>query len=401
MKGEPTLQQTEGSFDGEPQLPKEEDRVVHIPSTVLSSRVKAKAEKEEGKREDADEAHQGVLKRAQHISKIAAIVSFYVGASMALVLMNKYVLSYSAIRFPYPLFLTWFQLLVAFLCLFGLGQLGQWDSRFSFVPPFEFTLARAKIVMPLTCVYVGMLATNNLCLNYVEVSFFQIARSLSVCFQLLFTNVVLKQRVSMMATAGCMVVIAGFLVGSEGEESSRFSVIACKQGLCFGILSSLFVAMHGLQVKRTLSQIDHRDNEWLTAHYNTLMSLFLLLPLILLSGEPSGLLPFLAERPLRWWSDSEMLGFWAMMTLTGLLGFSINLAVFMMIKHTSPLTSVIVGATKSCLQSLLSILIFQNPVPFLNGLGLSMTIVGAFIYSFARYNDMQAQQRSSNASKAF
>ncbi|KAL6047034.1 TPT domain-containing protein [Balamuthia mandrillaris] len=251
--------------------------------------------------------------------------------------------------------------------------------------------------MPLTCVYVGMLATNNLCLNYVEVSFFQIARSLSVCFQLLFTNVVLKQRVSMMATAGCMVVIAGFLVGSEGEESSRFSVI----GLCFGILSSLFVAMHGLQVKRTLSQIDHRDNEWLTAHYNTLMSLFLLLPLILLSGEPSGLLPFLAERPLRWWSDSEMLGFWAMMTLTGLLGFSINLAVFMMIKHTSPLTSVIVGATKSCLQSLLSILIFQNPVPFLNGLGLSMTIVGAFIYSFARYNDMQAQQRSSNASKAF
>lgn len=45
---------------------------------------------------------------------------------------------------------------------------------FSIIPPFEFDTNVAKKVAPLTFVYVMMLALNNLCLKYVEVTFYQV-----------------------------------------------------------------------------------------------------------------------------------------------------------------------------------------------------------------------------------
>lgn len=44
----------------------------------------------------------------------------------------------------------------------------------SIVPPFEFDYALAQKIAPLTVVYVLMLAFNNLCLKYVEVTFYQV-----------------------------------------------------------------------------------------------------------------------------------------------------------------------------------------------------------------------------------
>jgi len=41
-------------------------------------------------------------------------------------------------------------------------------------------------VLPMSIIYVAMLATNNLCLNYVEVSFFQVPfQGISICIRLL------------------------------------------------------------------------------------------------------------------------------------------------------------------------------------------------------------------------
>lgn len=45
----------------------------------------------------------------------------------------------------------------------------------SIIPPYEFNKAVAWRVAPLTGVYVGMLVLNNLCLKYVEVTFYQVS----------------------------------------------------------------------------------------------------------------------------------------------------------------------------------------------------------------------------------
>lgn len=40
--------------------------------------------------------------------------------------------------------------------------------------PFEFNTDIARRVLPLMVIFIGMISFNNLCLKYVEVSFYQV-----------------------------------------------------------------------------------------------------------------------------------------------------------------------------------------------------------------------------------
>eukprot|EP01097_Dermamoeba_algensis_P005481 TRINITY_DN348_c0_g1_i1.p1 TRINITY_DN348_c0_g1~~TRINITY_DN348_c0_g1_i1.p1 ORF type:complete len:294 (-),score=57.46 TRINITY_DN348_c0_g1_i1:187-1068(-) len=292
--------------------------------------------------------------------------------------MNKYIMTYDQQKFSFPILVTWYQLLVAMICLISLGYLGQYISALSFVPVFEFKLKVAQQVFPLTFIYVLMLTTNNLCLNYVEVSYFQIARSLSVVFQIILSYVMLGAITSPKALLACFVVCLGFSLGTKGELHFSWN------GVFYGVVSSLFVALHGIYVKNAIKLV---ESEWKLALYNTTMSLVLMLPLIFVFGEYHQLV----EQKEEVYEITKDIGFWIKMTVAGFLGFLINIAVFLQIKLTSPLSSVIIGASKSCVQSFLSILVFQNPISFMNGVGLVVTIFGSLYYSYVKHQEMNAK----------
>ena len=63
---------------------------------------------------------------SQHSSPvIAAVVMFYFATSLSVVFLNKFILSYSEFKFPFPLTVTMYQLFVAWVILLGCGWLGQ------------------------------------------------------------------------------------------------------------------------------------------------------------------------------------------------------------------------------------------------------------------------------------
>lgn len=228
--------------------------------------------------------------------------------------------------------------------------------------------------MPLALAYVCMLGLNNLCLMHVEVTFYQVARSLSLVFTTIFTKVILKKQVKRRVIKACALVFAGFLLGSIGEM--RFTMF----GAVCGVASSVFVALYGIYVKQALSQVD--NNQWRLLHYNTTLSLFLLLPLILISGEFSQLVNY--EKVLynaHWW---------LLILVTGLTGFLINISVFLQIKVTTPLTNTISGTAKACVQTLLAAIIYRNPISFTNGSGIALCLAGSAYYSFVKYQEMQS-----------
>ena len=106
-----------------------------------------------------------------------------------------------------------------------------------------------------------------------------------------------------------------------------------------------------------------------------MLSVLFLAPLAVFSGE---------TRTVR---DSPMLAssvFWVMMTQAAFLGFLINLAYFVLIKHGSPLTTHIANCSKSALQTMLGVLIFGNRVTALNLLGIVLTLIGSALYSMDR-----------------
>lgn len=58
-------------------------------------------------------------------SLIALVVAFYFVISLSVVFLNKYILSSSQYEFPYPLFVTWFQLVVALIVILIWAELGK------------------------------------------------------------------------------------------------------------------------------------------------------------------------------------------------------------------------------------------------------------------------------------
>jgi len=170
-------------------------------------------------------------------TRTTIVVGFYFLVSLLLVFLNKSLISEEF--FGFPVFVTWIQLIVALVFIIILGRIGQSNPLFSIIPPFEFVILFAQKIIPLSCIYVGMIAFNNLCLYYLEITYYQVVRSLTVAWTVLFEYLMIRKPMIGEYRA-CAVVISGFFLGSLGEV--HFSWL----GAFFGILSSCLVSLYAM-----------------------------------------------------------------------------------------------------------------------------------------------------------
>jgi len=303
-------------------------------------------------------------------STILSVIGFYFFISISLVFLNKILMG--DLNFRYPLFITWYQQVVSFVSIYIMSTISPTIPSLSFLPAFEFKPQIAKKVLPLTVVLTCMIIFNNLCLEYVEVSFYQVARSLTICFSIVLTFFILNTKTSSRATLACVIVFIGFVLGSVGEVNFSW------KGVFFGLLSSFFVALYSIYVKKVLPVCE--QNEWKLSIYNTALSIGLILPLIIISGEANTMF----DEPIFYTGQ-----FWVYMTLAGIMGYLISISIFMQIKHTSPLTNTISGTVKACVQTILAIAVWGNEITAQNGFGILLVILGSFWYSYVRYMEMQ------------
>lgn len=167
-------------------------------------------------------------------------------------------------------------------------------SFFAQFPPFEYDINIAKRVMPLSLIFVAMISLNNLCLQYVEVTFYQVARGLTTVFNVALSFLILGERTSMQALICCALIISGFCVGVENEV--RFTLL----GTMFGVGSSLFVCLNAMYTKKINAVVD--GNQWRLSLYNNINAMLLFPPLIVLFGEHTVILNHIAYlySPIYW-----------------------------------------------------------------------------------------------------
>ena len=75
------------------------------------------------------------------------------------------------------------------------------------------------------------------------------------------------------------------------------------------------------------------------------------------------------------------MNFWAITVCAGIFGFLINFASYIQIKFTSPLSHNVSGTAKAAVQTVIALIIFQNPVTAKGMLGVIIVVVGSFAYS--------------------
>lgn len=300
---------------------------------------------------------------------VVAAMSFYMVVSIALVFANKYVLSGK--RLDAPLFLTWTQLVVAVAACWLIALLKPLlKPSLNFFPPFEYRVERAKAVLPLSLIFIGMVVFNNLCLKYVEVSFYQVARSLTIMANIALTYLVLGKPTSTMALLGCAIVVFGFVLGTVGELGA---INASFRGVLFGVTSSAFVALYAIYVKKVLPAVN--DDSWLLMIYNNVNAALIMPVCFVVLGELS---PIAASDAL---FEPD---YWFTLLVAGLLGFLINIATFFQIQVTSPLTHNVVGTFKATVQTVFAVVYYQNPTTIWFWLGFILTLAGSMVYFAAR-----------------
>ena len=330
---------------------------------------------------------------------IASVVSLYWFVSISMVYLNKILMSSENVSIDAPLFVTWFQCVVTCLICMIAGKLGERHNakynrlpmqlsgsmtssggssssmeRKSFFAQFPEATYNSSVgmkVFPLSIVFVGMITFNNLTLKWVEVSFYNVARSLTIVFNVFFSYIMLNIGTSARTSMCLLVVIFGFFIGSAGEVNFSFN------GTIAGVLSSLFVSLNSIYTKKVLPVVD--DNHWKLTFYNNCNAVVLFTPLIIFFE-----MPVLADA-----IDNQLTSglFWFAMLVAGFFGFSIGIVTVLQIKATSPLTHNISGTAKAAVQSAMAFYIWKNQPTFKGVLGILFVLGGSLMYTLVKMNE--------------
>ncbi|KAI0213039.1 GDP-fucose transporter 1, partial [Lamellibrachia satsuma] len=305
--------------------------------------------------------------------QIAGVIALYWAISISMVFVNKNLLGNPTSSVDLSIFIAWVQCgatvligLVVQVAQQGSGATGQ-------APLFSCRLMLRRQILTLTCSFVGMLVFNNLCLKSVGVPFYQIARSMTLSFTVLFAVIILRQAVSARVVLCCGLVVAGFLLGVDQE---KLSGTLSMRGVLFGLTTSVFIALSGIFTKQALAVVD-KDSVRLTL-YNNANAFVLLAPIVLGTGQAQNViaLGLLASRP-----------FVSLLVGSSLLGFLIGWISAVQINVTSPVTHHISANAKAVAQTLIAVVYYADIKPPLWWLSVFMVVGGALAYALVRLRE--------------
>lgn len=306
--------------------------------------------------------------------KVVTAVSAYWACSIGLVFLNKYLLSSTDLKLNAPLFVTWFQCVVTVALCFSLSFLSQKLPHTVTFPRMTLDMKISRELLPLSVVFVGMIAFNNLCLKYVGVSFYYVGRSLTTVFNVVCTYLILGQRTSARAIICCLVIVAGFLMGVDQEDASgTLSVL----GVIYGVLASLCVALNAIYTQSSLPIVG--DSIWRLTMYNNLNAIVLFLPFMLFFGEFGELMYFpLLFSPV----------FWTLMSFSGVIGFLMGYVTGWQIQATSALTHNISGTAKAAAQTVMAVVYFSEVKTFMWWTSNTIVLIGSAAYTYVKKQEM-------------
>lgn len=323
------------------------------------------------------------LKAKKSTMEVAFVVALYWFVSISLVYTNKFLVSSNDMTVPAPMFVTWFQCVFTCIVCQVCSYMGQnqksapvgIDSFFTQFPKMIFSQELSMKVMPLSVIFVGMILFNQLCIKAVNVSYYNVARSLTIIFNVALSYLYLGSRISP-STALCLIIImSGFYVGTTGEiDFSLFGTLA-------GVISSIFVSLNSIYTKTTLPHVN--GDKWLLTYVNNANACILFIPLIAYYETD-----ILIEN----FEKFQMLNVWIGLCVSGMLGFVIGIVTVMQIDATSPLTHIISGTAKSAFQSFLAFYIWGNTATAGAIAGILLTLGGSTLYTFNQRREAEKKQ---------
>ncbi|KAF2853210.1 hypothetical protein T440DRAFT_390686 [Plenodomus tracheiphilus IPT5] len=377
---------------------------------------------------------------------IGLLVFWVGACGFGLLLMNRFIMLTGIYKLTYPLTETYIQLLITHVLLILVSSLIRFLSnplRFigfaAAIPPsqpaapqggayrgsrkpgisafarwlsngsggiaggglFEFDLQIAKQVLPLAVVYAVKVLLSNFSFAYAPLPTYQLARIGITPLALIFSCILQKESFSGGTLSSALVATLNLFFASY-----RSNVRVTWESVIAGVFSSIFVALYPILLLRTYrimvaglipqgdvlsgypSSAEETGNReetrafYRTLHYTSLVTLMLLTPIVLISGELPHIyrnIPFL-----------DVPFFWAMMLFGGMGSWAVFSSTLLLVKATSPLTATFVNVPRSAFQ-LAAISLFK--VPAQSWVGIILCWISSLWFLVARRDEGRSRDR--------
>lgn len=300
-------------------------------------------------------------------SKIIFAIVAYISCILLNTTTTKYLLQNAGIKIG-AYYLLFFQQIFELTIIIICTSYGSKIPLLNCFPKFNFRIKYVIKIIPTLIVYLFTAGLNNKCLEVIPLSNYQIARSLTVLFNVLFSYIILNKKTHWISIIACLGVVCGFICGIEG----KFTIST--EGLIYGIGSSCFLSLYSIFIVKTVAVFD--DNHFAMLQYLISMSSIVLFFIIIINGEISVIAEF------------KTLKIWALQMISGFSATVLNISAIILIKLTSPLTHSICGTIATSITTIIGFLSNdQQSISFLKIFGL-IQIFG-FSIAYAVNNKLQ------------
>jgi len=288
----------------------------------------------------------------------AAVCAQWFGLNIAISNLNGWVLRNG---FRYPVLLT----ITHMVCCWTLAG----ASLLSCMRPHAahpIGIAAIRKVHTLSIAFCGSVACGNVALRFIYVSFAQMVTAAGPLFTMILMYSMAGKRYSRAAYASMVPMCGGVMLCTAGELN--FSVCG-------------FTAVVSATVLRGVKTI--LQARLLTGAQEKFDSLTLLYHMSKSSIAPLGTFAALVEYSALYdprLGSHHATKRWALVFISGLVAFFLNLCNFVITKRTSPVTLQVLGNVKVVLSIGVSLLVFGNAISKWSAAGCIITLAGVAAY---------------------
>eukprot|EP00123_Amoebidium_parasiticum_P020880 comp58129_c0_seq1/m.47818 comp58129_c0_seq1/g.47818 ORF comp58129_c0_seq1/g.47818 comp58129_c0_seq1/m.47818 type:complete len:328 (-) comp58129_c0_seq1:283-1266(-) len=300
--------------------------------------------------------------------RVVGSVLAYCSCSMTMMYSNKAVLSSYNFRFPWTLLTAQCAVAVVLLWILNL-------SGYVKVEPLDWATCRKWY--PATVLFCMMLFTGTQSLMYLSIPIVTVFKNL--------TNIVVaygdKYFYGQEVTQGVLVSLMLMVLGSlmSGWTDLQFDLI----GYLWMFANCFSTGANALYIRK--AKKDTSLGQWGMSYYNNCLTITLVLPMALLSGELSRVqdFPYLYDS-----------AFQTSVFITGAVGTALSLATFWCVSETSATTYSMIGSLNKIPLTVISFVFFDIPINFQSAISITFGLLSGMVFTYAKYLEQVEKEKN-------
>lgn len=217
-------------------------------------------------------------------------------------------------------------------------------------------------------------------LRFIPVSFNEVIAATTPLFTAVFTFLTLRESQGLMKSLTLIIIAVGCMVASNGEP--MWNLV----GFTLSVTATATRAMRTVLGELLMTNDSEKLNSMNLLRYMSTMVVIMLIPVVLIAEGHDQLVNVVLGKLAA--GDSNFV-FWFFFNIVS--AFSVNWCQLLVTKYVGSVALQVLGIFKGVSSSILSIMIFQNPVTVTSMLGYLTTVSGVAGYTALRHFESRAK----------